>query len=313
MKKIMLWVFAATFICGVSTFTSCCSTDDDDNSSVNPNGTIAMIVKEGEIEYFKQIEHGFRQACTKNNLGAEYYSTSSEYAYEEQISAVKELERKNLNLKGIIYAPCKGLDGKSADAEVAALARKLNIPVINIDSRIDATGPLVGSTFIGTDNEAIAKMLAEKVTTPNKVAAIAYRNTPGVERAWAYKAQNPNTDVYFTTVDKIKSDISALINKYDDFVFFNGSAANVVMTQIKAKYKNFYTVDIYEAFLHELKAGNGFFKCIAAQNTFEMAGAAVSAILNKTDKDQMVAPLYFSKDNLDDSELKPYLEFYHIR
>lgn len=34
MKKIMLWVFAAALICGVSPFTSCCSPDDDLSSKI---------------------------------------------------------------------------------------------------------------------------------------------------------------------------------------------------------------------------------------------------------------------------------------
>ena len=57
MKRILM-VLAATVICGACLFTSC--KKDEENT---PGEGIAMIVKNGQIDYWRQIETAFRSAC----------------------------------------------------------------------------------------------------------------------------------------------------------------------------------------------------------------------------------------------------------
>ena len=117
MKKLFM-VLAATVICGASLFTSC--KKDEENT---PGEGIAMIVKNGQIDYWRQIETAFRSACSEKGLEAYYYATTAENAYQEQIAAVEELRNSGKNLKGIIFTPSYGPNGESAEADVAALAR----------------------------------------------------------------------------------------------------------------------------------------------------------------------------------------------
>lgn len=305
-KKLLNWVFATTLICGVSLFTSC---SKDDNPTPSKGG-IALIVKEGNIEYFQQIESSFRSECRKRGLMEEYYCTDSEYAYETQIEAVKDLEKRyKEGLKGIIYVRCKSLDGKTADAEVAALAKELNIPVILLDTPVDKDSPLAGCPFIGTDSEASAKMLAEKVTE-TEMAGFALINTPGEERGETFKTIKQNADIYAMTPDEIKDKTEEVLDQYDTFVFFNGSALAPVFDLLKENEKTIYTFDIYEATLKELQAGGTYLKGILAQNTFEMGAKTVEAVLNNSKEDQWISPIYITKDNLDDPSVKPFLDFY---
>ena len=134
-------MLAAILICGASVFTACSS--NDDNPAEGGTSGIAMIVKNGDIDYFRQIETSFRSVCKEKGLEAYYYSTTSETAYEEQQAAVKELRKLGSKaLKGIVFAPSFGPNGESAEAEVAALARERGIPVIIIDSPVKASSSL---------------------------------------------------------------------------------------------------------------------------------------------------------------------------
>lgn len=306
MKRLRNWMLAATLICGASMFTSCSNND-------NPapfNGGMAMIVKDGNMEYFQQIEASFRSECRQKGILAEYFSTHSEFGYEEQIEAVKELERRAKGgLKGIIYAPCKGQNGEIADAEVAALAKELNIPVIILDSHVNANSPLAECPFIGTDSKTSGKLMAEKVPE-TKIAAFTLKNTPGLERAEAFKEQKPDTEIFDVTADELKDAVEAVLDQYDTFVIFNGSATNAVLGLLKEKNKSVYTFDVYESSLKELVDENSCLKGIMAQNSFEMSTKAVNAVLNNDKNDQLITPIYITKDNLTDPSVKPFLDFY---
>lgn len=308
MRKLFQWVMTATLICGLGIFTSC-SSDNDDNQSSNKDA-IAMIVKNGEIDYWHQIEKSFRDACKERGLEACYYATSAENAYEEQIDAVEKLRKlSDKTLKGIIFTPSYGLDGKSAEAEVAAFARERGIPVIILDSHVSADGPLAGYPYIGTDNTAAGKVMAEKVPA-DKVAVFAMTNSPGIERAKAFKAQKPNAVIY-TVGDKANDEVKAVLDEYNDFVFFNGNGLVDAIGILGAAHKRVYTFDAYGEFLDELIAGSAFFKGIMAQNTFGMAKKAVEAVLANAKKGEMVPTYYITEDNLNDTDVLPFLQFYN--
>ena len=309
MKKIAKWAMAAAFICGASVFTAC-SSDDDKNGNNDGTPALVLIAKTGSIDYFQQIESAFRDACKEKGLQALYYSTTGDNAYDEQVEAVKQLEQlKDKSIKGVIYAPSHGLNGETADAEVAAFAKKRGIPVILLDSKVDANSPLAGCPFFGTDDTAAGKAMAEEVTA-DKVAAFAVKNSPGIERAEAFKAVKPDADIY-PCGENANSDIQAVIDQYDDFVFMNGTPLPAALDMLKKAGKNIYTFDIYDEFLDELIAGNPMFKGIIVQNTFLMTQKAVDAALAGAKEGEMIPTFFINGFNLYDDIVQPYLKFYN--
>lgn len=306
MKKILNWMIAAILICGTVIFTAC---SRDEDIPLNKTG-IAMIVKSGNIDYFRQIETSFRSACQEKGLEPYYYATSAETAYQEQVAAVAELRKLSRNaLKGIIFSPSYGANGESAEAAVAALAKERGIPVVILDSPVSTSSPLASYPYVGTDNTAAGKAMVEKVMT-DKVAVFAMLNSPGIERAEAFKALKPQAVIY-RVGDKCNSEVQAVLDEYNDFVFFNGNDLVDAVPMLKAARKRVYTFDVYGEFLDELIAGNAFFKGIMAQNTFGMARKAVDIVLANSRQGEMVPTFYITEDNLSDSNVQPFLEFYH--
>ena len=310
MKKKYLWMLASILIiCGASVFTACSSNDNPVDGGTGSTG-IAMIVKDGQIGYWRQIETAFRGICQEKDLAAYYYATSAEIAYEEQLAAVAELRKlDDKKLKGIIFAPSYGLNGESAEAEVAALAKERGIPVIILDSPVSATSPLASYPYIGTDNTAAGQAMAEKVMADKVAAFVIETNRPGMERAEAFKALKADAVIY-QTGKKATDEVQALMDEYNDFVFFNGSMLVDAIPMLKAAGKRVYTFDAYGEFLDELIAGSAFFKGVMAQNTFGMTRKAVEAILTNARQGEMVPTFYITDDNLNDDSVKPFLDFF---
>ena len=307
MKKFLHWMLAAILICGTMVFTAC-SMEDNPAGGTGASG-IAMIVKDGQIDYWRQIETAFRDVCQEKDLEAYYYATTAETAYEEQLAAVKELRKlDNKNLKGIIFTPSYGVNGESAEAEVAALARERGIPVIILDSPVSATSPLASSPYFGTDNTTAGQAMAEKVMA-DKVAVFAMTNSPGMERAKAFKVLKPNAAI-FSVADKCNEEVQAVLDEYDTFVFFNGNCLVDAIPMLKAAGKRVYTFDAYGEFLDELIDYSPMLKGIMAQNTFEMARKAVEAVITNAKQGEMVPTFYITEDNLNDPAVKPFLDFY---
>ena len=299
---------AAILICGTAAvFTSCTKVDNPVDGETGASG-IAMIVKNGQIDYWRQIEKAFRDICKEKDLEAYYYATSAENAYEEQLAAVEELRKlDNKKLKGIIFTPSYGQNGESAEAEVAALAQERGIPVIILDSPAKAAA-LASSPYFGTDNTAAGRAMAEKVMA-DKVAVFAMTNSPGMERAEAFKALKPNA-VIFGVADKCNDEVQAVLDEYDNFVFFNGNDLVDAIPMLKAAGKRVYTFDVYGEFLDELIAGSVCLQGIMAQNTFGMTRKAVEAALANAKQGEMVPTFYITEYNLDDDNVKPFLDFY---
>ena len=310
MKKIINWVLAATLcICGASVFTSCTSSNDNPVDAETGASGIVMIGKLGQVEYWQQVESAFRTACEEADVEALYYTTTTENAYQEQVAAVEQLKQlTGKRLKGIVYAPAHGLNGESADAEVAAYARQRGIPVVILDTPVKAGSPLAGCPYFGTDNAASGRALAAEVKA-DRVAVFAMQNGAATERAEAFKAVKTGATVYPVS-ENANSDVEAVINDYDDFVFFNGSVLSSVLNLLKEKGKNVYTFDVYGEFLDELIAGNAHFKGIMAQNTFGMTRKAVDAIMAGAQQGETVPAFFITWANLGDDRVKPFLDFY---
>jgi ABC-type sugar transport system substrate-binding protein len=299
-KLLLLWMFVALLA-----LTACYR-----EAPVNDPVGIAMIVKNGQIDYFRQIETSFRSICEEKDLEAYYYSTSSETAYQEQLVAVSELGKLGESaLKGIIFVPSYGPNGENAEAEVAALASERGIPVIILDSPVNANGPLASAPYIGTDNTAAGKEMAQKVKA-DKVAVFAMINSPGIERATAFQALKPDAEV-FRVDDTCNEEVLAVMDRYDDFVFFNGNNLIGSLAMLMAAGKHVYTFDVYGEFLDVLIAGSPSVRGVMAQNTFAMARKAVETIMEANGKQgEMVPTFYITTSNLDADEVQPFLEFY---
>jgi ABC-type sugar transport system substrate-binding protein len=307
--KIINWMFAAILICGTAAFTAC--TNEDNPTDVETGASkLVMITKHGYVDYWKQVETAFRNICKEKDMEALYYTTEDNNAYEEQIAAIQDLKKRNdTKLRGIIYSPSYGENGESADAEVYAFAKDRGIPVIIIDSEVAATSPLADRPYFGTDNTAAGKALAAEVSA-DKVAAFALNVGPGLERAEAFKSLKPATTIYEASGND-NANVEAVIDEYDDFVFFNGSILNNVLPLLKAKEKNVYTFDLYSSFLDELIAGSAFFKGVMNQSNFLMTRKAVEAALANAQQGEMVPTFFITKDNLNDPAVKPYIEFFN--
>lgn len=304
-------MIAAILICSAMIITACSSNEDNPVDGETGVRGIAMIVKNGQIDYWRQIETAFRDICQEKDYEAHYFATSAENGYQEQLAAVAELRKlSDKEMKGIIFTPSYGPNGESAEAEVAALAKERSIPVVILDSPVSATSPLAGYPYIGTDNTAAGEDMVEMVYG-DKVAAFAMTNSPGMERAKAFKALKPNTTI-FEVGDKCKSEVEAVLedDDYYDFVFFNGNDLVDVLDLLKAEHKNVYTFDAYGEFLDELIEGNTFFRGIMAQNTFGMTRKAVEAVLTNAKQGEMVPTFYINHYNLNDEKVQPFLDFY---
>jgi hypothetical protein len=151
--------------------------------------------------------------------------------------------------------------------------------------------------------------MAEKVTA-DKMAVFATKNSPGIERAEAFKKLKPNAVIY-EVGDKATEEVKAVVNEYNDFVFFNGNALVDDLPTLKAPGKRVYTFDVYGEFLDELIAYSPYLKGVMAQNTFSMARKAVEAVLANATQGEMVPTFYITEDNLNDPAVKPFLEFYN--
>ena len=306
--KMIQWMMAAILICGTTVFTACSMEDNPAGGTVASG--IAMIVKNGQIDYWRQIETAFRDACQEKGLEAYYYATSAETAYEEQLAAVEELRKLDYKqLKGIIFAPSYGENCESAEAEVAALAQERGIPVIILDSPVSAGSPLASAPYFGTDNTAAGQAMAEKVTD-DKVAVFAMANSPGVERAEAFKAMKPNAVIY-QVGDKCNEEVKAVLDEYSTFVFCNGSSLVDVMPMLTEAGKQAYTFDIYRESLKALVNYSPVLKGIMAQNTFEMARKAVEAVVTNARQGEMVPTFYLTRSTMRNPVAQPFLKFYY--
>ena len=74
------------------------------------------------------------------------------------------------------------------------------------------------------------------------------QNGAATERAEAFKAVKPGATVY-PVDENANSDVEAIIDEYDDFVFLNGNTCADALGMLKAKGKNVYAFDVYEEFL----------------------------------------------------------------
>jgi len=116
---------------------------------------VALIMKAISNPFFKTMAEGATSAARKLDVQLSRQSVTKETDFEQQAQLVRDCIAQNVS--AIIIAPA---DSKAIVSPLLE-AQKKNIPIINIDNRIDAaTAQAAGLkvlTFIGPDNAAGAE------------------------------------------------------------------------------------------------------------------------------------------------------------
>lgn len=170
-------------------------------SSDENKKNIALVMKTLTNPFFIEMEKGARQAENELGINLIVKTGAKETSIEQQIAVVGELI--NSKVDAIVISP-----GSSTDLiPVLKKAYDANIPIINIDNRLDPTFlKKIGMDipFISVDNEEgaykSAKYISDQITKPTKVAIVeGIRNANNAEqrKKGAIKAfrENPNIQI----------------------------------------------------------------------------------------------------------------------
>jgi len=149
---------------------------------------IALIMKAISNPFFKTMADGAKEAARKFNVRLTTLSVPKETDFEKQASLVESMVVQNVD--AIIIAPA---DSKAIVSPLLE-AQKRNIPIINIDNRIDPdtakSAGLKVLTFIGPDNAAGAEKstdyLIKMIGGKGKIAML--EGIRGVDNAEQRKA-----------------------------------------------------------------------------------------------------------------------------
>ena len=155
---------------------------------------IALIYKATTNPFFQAMEKGAREKATELHVALEVAGIPSETDVDRQANLVRNM--LNRRVEAIIIAPASSI----GIVTPLLRAQEANIPIVNIDNRIDTdeakSQGLKVATFIGPDNFEGAKKvgayacdLIKKTLKPGeKGRAIILRGIDGVENAEARRA-----------------------------------------------------------------------------------------------------------------------------
>jgi len=178
---------------------------DQQSASQAKKLKIALVMKTLTNPFFIEMEKGARKAEKEFGIELIVKTGAMETSIEQQIEIVNELI--NMKVDAIVIAP-----GSSTElVDILKKAQDSKIVIVNIDNRLDASlcekRGLTGVPFISVKNDdgayLSAKYIADRITTPTKVAVIegikdadnAQQREKGALRAFA---ENSN----ITVVDK---------------------------------------------------------------------------------------------------------------
>ncbi|MDA8220659.1 sugar ABC transporter substrate-binding protein [Desulfosporosinus sp.] len=197
------------------------------DSSNGNKKNIALVMKTLTNPFFIEMEKGARQAENELGINLIVKTGAKETSIEQQIAVVGELI--NSKVDAIVISP-----GSSTDLiPVLKKAYDANIPIVNIDNRLDPT--FLKSTgldipFISVDNEEgaykSAKYISDQITKLTKVAIVeGIRNANNAEqrKKGAIKAfgENPNIQIVAMETANWKIDeaydiTSSMFTQYPD-------------------------------------------------------------------------------------------------
>lgn len=313
MKKFKLLALAL----GLMTLTfASCGEEEKEKEDV-----IVSILKNGSIDYWKQVTKGIEEECASKGLGAKFFYTNTDADLLNQrvlTSGIEKLE-SDYNIKGVIIAPIFTDNDHSVEQALADYVGS-DIPVVVIDSPIDEDdSPLknIYKAYVGTDNEAAGEELAKKITNKSDIlVARIEASIPTEARIEGFEKGTDNEIEYWDANDSERpSAMEEQLEKYpaiNDVVFLNGNLCKSVFSSSTLQKKNVYTFDAYEEFIISLQHG-GCIKGIMAQNTFEMGRKAVSSLFDYIKNKNIYIPtIYITKDNLKSSDVKPFMDYFGL-
>jgi len=169
---IILFIFAFTIV-----FSGC--REDDTLKDNRP--TVALVLKTLNNPYFIEMQKGANEAAQKLNINLIVQAADREVDVEKQMQIIENLIQRN------VAAICISPSGSKEIIPAIVKANKANIPVIIVDTRVDAkllaeSGGDV-ATFIGSDNidggRLAGKFIIERLNGKGNLAIL--EGIPGHE------------------------------------------------------------------------------------------------------------------------------------
>lgn len=174
MKRLLLILFVLTFII---TFYGC----REDDTLKNNQPTVALVLKTLNNPYFIEMQKGAEDAAQKLNINLIVQAAEREVDVEKQMQIIENLIQRNVS------AICVSPSGSKEIIPAIIKANRAKIPVIIVDTRVDAK-LLAGSggdvaTFIGSDNvdggRLAGKFIIERLNGKGNLAIL--EGIPGHE------------------------------------------------------------------------------------------------------------------------------------
>lgn len=174
-RHLILWICLLAFVAGTE---SGCRRSDESS----PGGpTIALVMKTLNNPFFVDMERGAKEAAQRLGVNLLVQAAEREVDVEKQMQIVENLiERK-------VSALCVTPSGSKEIVPAIAKANQARIPVLIVDTRVDANALRAASaqaaTFIGSDNieggRIAGRFLAERLAHKGQVAIL--EGIPGHE------------------------------------------------------------------------------------------------------------------------------------
>lgn len=133
--------------------------------------TLELVTKSDKevADFWSRVYEGAQAAADIYGVNLEYYAPQSEEAIQEQIAILADAQSRRPDAM-ILAASDYNLLAEPVENLIDE-----DIPVIMVDSNVDSDRTVA---YIGTDNEAIGQLLAEKlhenVETPGKIAIVSF-------------------------------------------------------------------------------------------------------------------------------------------
>jgi len=153
----------------------------EDDTLKNNRPTVALVLKTLNNPFFIEMQKGAEEAAQKLNINLIVQAAEREVDVEKQMQIIENLIQRNVS------AICVTPSGSKEIIPAIVKANKANIPVLIVDTRVDAkllseSGGNV-ATFIGSDNidggRLAGKFIIEKLNGKGKIAIL--EGIPGHE------------------------------------------------------------------------------------------------------------------------------------
>lgn len=306
-------VFTALFI-AVASLSACTKPKQD---------AIAVVLKNQNVDYWNQISKAIISECEKNGVKPILTFNNENDDVQGQLANIAGLNdsRSSYNIKGVIVAPVFTAEDHRVEEAIANFAGK-DIPVIVVDTPLDEkSSPLkdIYKSFVGTDNKKAGEQLASSIGAGKASTILIAKVESSVPSSERYEGFCGLMQQHIPTWETRDTDTVEHLKKQleehpgvENLVVFNGSLCDSILKGTDGL--NVYTFDVYKSFLLNLKDPSGNIQMVVAQDTFEMGRSAVNAILRPNGKKNIFIPtINITRDNLNSSEVKPYMEYYNIK